>query len=146
MDFIRSLNISASGLYAQKRKMDVIAQNIANAETTVTETGTPYIKKKTIMTERMEQKSFDSVLDSYSISKDGGGVTVEVADVNDRPYKLVYDPDHPQANEEGYVEMPNIDTTEEMIDMLTATRAYEANLTVMDASKSMFSRALDLLR
>jgi flagellar basal-body rod protein FlgC len=146
MNFIRSLNISATGLYAQKRKMDIIAQNIANSETTVTETGSPYIKKMAIMSETVAMEGFDEILDRHSSAMDGAGVTVEVIDMKDRPFKLIFDPDHPQANGDGYVEMPNIDTTEEMIDMLSATRAYEANLTVMDASKSMFAKAIDLLK
>jgi|LGOV01.1.fsa_nt_gb flagellar basal-body rod protein FlgC len=146
MNFIRSLNISATGLYAQKRKMDIIAQNIANSETTVTETGSPYIKKMAIMSETVAMEGFDEILDRHSSAMDGAGVAVEVIDMKDRPFKLIFDPDHPQANGDGYVEMPNIDTTEEMIDMLSATRAYEANLTVMDASKSMFAKAIDLLK
>ena len=146
MNFIKSLNISASGLYAQKRKMDIIAQNIANADTTVTETGGPYVKKTAVMTETTAREGFDEILDRHSAAMDGAGVAVEVIDMKDRPFRQVYDPDHPQANEEGFVEMPNVDTTEEMIDMLGATRAYEANLTVMDASKSMFAKALDILK
>jgi flagellar basal-body rod protein FlgC len=145
MNFVKSLNISATGLYAQKRKMDIIAQNIANADTTVTETGGPYVKKTAVMSETIAREGFDEILDRHSAAMDGAGVAVEVIDMKDRPFRQVYDPDHPQANDEGFVEMPNVDTTEEMIDMLGATRAYEANLTVMDASKSMFAKALDIL-
>ncbi len=146
MNFIKALDISANGLYAQKKKMEVISQNIANADTLVTENGEPYRKKRAIITENDNANQFNKVLDNFSKPLQGEGVKVDVTTPLEEPFKLLYDPDHPLANENGYVRMPNVDTTEEMIEMLSATRAYEANATVMDATKSMFQKAMEIMK
>jgi len=146
MNFIKALDISANGLYAQKKKMEVISQNIANADTLVTENGEPYRKKRAVITENDNVNQFNKVLDNFSKPLQGEGVKVDVTTPLEEPFKLLYDPDHPLANENGYVRMPNVDTTEEMIEMLSATRAYEANATVMDATKSMFQKAMEIMK
>lgn len=146
MNFIKALDISANGLYAQKKKMEVISQNIANADTLVTENGEPYRKKRTVITENDNANQFNKVLDNFSKPLQGEGVKVDVTTPLEEPFKLLYDPDHPLSNENGYVRMPNVDTTEEMIEMLSATRAYEANATVMDATKSMFQKAMEIMK
>jgi flagellar basal-body rod protein FlgC len=146
MNFIKALDISANGLYAQKKKMEVISQNIANADTLVTENGEPYRKKRAVITENDSANQFNKVLDNFSKPLQGEGVKVDVTTPLEEPFKLLYDPDHPLANEDGYVRMPNVDTTEEMIEMLSATRAYEANATVMDATKSMFQKAMEIMK
>jgi flagellar basal-body rod protein FlgC len=146
MNFIKALDISANGLYAQKKKMEVISQNIANADTLVTENGEPYRKKRAVITENDNANQFNKVLDNFSKPLQGEGVKVDVITPLEEPFKLLYDPDHPLANENGYVRMPNVDTTEEMIEMLSATRAYEANATVMDATKSMFQKAMEIMK
>ena len=146
MNFIKAIDISANGLYAQKKKMEVISQNIANADTLVTENGEPYRKKRAVITENDNVNQFNKVLDNFSQPLKGEGVKVDVTTPLEEPFKLLYDPDHPLANENGYVRMPNVDTTEEMIEMLSATRAYEANATVMDATKSMFQKAMEIMK
>jgi flagellar basal-body rod protein FlgC len=146
MNFIKALDISANGLYAQKKKMEVISQNIANADTLVTENGEPYRKKRAVITENDNANQFNKVLDNFSKPLQGEGVKVDVITPLEEPFKLLYDPDHPLANENGYVRMPNVDTTEEMIEMLSATRAYEANATVIDATKSMFQKAMEIMK
>ena len=146
MNFIKALDISANGLYAQKKKMEVISQNIANADTLVTENGEPYRKKRAVITENDMTNQFNKVLDNFSQPLKGEGVKVDITTPLEDPFKLLYDPDHPLANENGYVRMPNVDTTEEMIEMMSATRAYEANATVMDATKSMFQKAMEIMK
>ncbi|MDW7669366.1 MAG: flagellar basal body rod protein FlgC [Bacillota bacterium] len=146
MNFIKALDISSNGLYAQKKKMEVISQNIANADTLVTENGEPYRKKRAVITENDMTNQFNKVLDNFSQPLKGEGVKVDITTPLEDPFKLLYDPNHPLANENGYVRMPNVDTTEEMIEMMSATRAYEANATVMDATKSMFQKAMEIMK
>ncbi len=141
MSFIKALDISASGLYAQKKRMEVVAQNIANADTILTDTMEPYRCKVTVMSAVKDKKNFSSILDKFSTPKEGDGVAVSVVESLDEPFKLVYNPEHPLA-EDGYVKMPNVDTTTEMLELLSATRAYEANITVLNATKAMFTQAL----
>jgi len=138
MPFLSSLNISGSGLTAQKLRMDVIAQNIANAETTRTEAGGPYLKKSVIFTE--QTASFNSALRSAQ----AGGVAVTGIVENRDAVARVYDPGHPDADELGYVSMPQINTTEEMVDMISASRSYQANITAFNAAKYMAGKALEI--
>jgi len=144
MEFLNSFNISGSGLTAQKTRMDVISQNIANAQATRTESGGAY-KRKMVVLKSMEGTDFQSMLDQASSPQPKG---VKVEEVIDDPAPLVpvYDPNHPDANEEGYVMMPNVNTTQEMIDMMSASRAYEANVTAFNAVKSMALKALEIGR
>lgn len=145
MDFLSSLNISGSGLTAQKLRMDVISQNIANAEVTRTENGTPYRRKMVVLSSIDGSGSFRKALDNATAVKTGG---VQVRSIAEDRSDLVpvYNPNHPDANEEGYIMMPNVNTAQEMVDMLSASRAYEANVTAFNATKSMILKALDIGR
>ena len=137
MGFLSSIDISGSALTAQRLRMDVISENIANAETTGTDSGEPYRRKVCVLSERT---SFSSVLGNAI----GSGVVVSgiVEDTSD--FELEYDPDNPLANEDGYIQMPNVDEVEEIIDLMEATRSYEANVTAMNATKSMAVKALEI--
>lgn len=145
MDFLSSLNISGSGLTAQKLRMDVISQNIANAEVTRTEQGTPYRRKMVVLSSIKGSESFRDAFDKATKVKTSG---VKVESIIEDPSALVpvYNPSHPDANEEGYVMMPNVNTAQEMIDMLGASRAYEANVTAFNATKTMVLKALEIGR
>ena len=150
MGMFDALNVSATGLTAERLRMDVTAENLANAQTTRGADGQPYRRKEVVLSE-VSSGGFGSQLakaigaGSASGSQPGG---VEVAGItqDQTPGKLVYDPGHPDANAEGYVQMPNVDTVAEMVDLISASRAYEANVTAMNAAKQMFSKTLDLLR
>ena len=129
-----SIDISASGLYAQRIRMDTIANNIANANTTRTEKGGPYCKHEVVF--RVHTND----------SGDSEGVDVENVVESKEPPKMIYDPSNPDASANGMVAMPNINIVEEMVDMMTATRAYEANVQAVNAAKSMAVKALELGR
>ncbi|MDD4565429.1 MAG: flagellar basal body rod protein FlgC [Eubacteriales bacterium] len=144
MDFLSSLNISGSGLTAQKLRMDIISQNIANAGVTRTENGTPY-RRKMVVFSSINGSSFRDMLDRTTAVKTGG---VQVKSIVDDQSVLVpvYNPNHPDADEEGYVMLPNVNTAQEMIDMMSASRAYEANITTFNATKAMILKALEIGR
>lgn len=150
MGVIDTLNISASGLTAQRLRMDLIAQNIANSSTTRGADGEPYRRKTLVFAERTTN-SFESILSesqtnySYAPTFTGRGVRV-TAIVEDHvtEMKLVYDPSHPDADEEGYVTYPNVNPVTEMTNLIDATRAYEANVTAMNATKSMLLKTLEI--
>jgi flagellar basal-body rod protein FlgC len=135
MGSFSSIDISASGLYAQRKRLDIIAENIANATTTRTAEGGPYRKQEVVFQSHMGQ------------FEDGTG-GVEVAEVvqSPDPPKMVYDPSNPDAGPDGMVAMPNVNIVEEMVDMITATRAYEANIQAINTARSMATKALDLGR
>jgi flagellar basal-body rod protein FlgC len=142
-----ALNVSATGLTAERLRMDVTAENLANAQTTRGADGQPYRRKEVVLGE-IAQGGFGSQL-AAAMGRGGGragGVEVQAITEDATPGKLVYDPGHPDANAEGYVQMPNVDTVAEMVDLITASRAYEANVTAMQAAKQMFTKTLDLLR
>lgn len=139
MKLFGSLSISASGLSAERVRMDTISSNIANVNTTRTEDGGPYRRKVAVFSEVLEQELAGD-------AKSLGGVQVaEIVD-DPTPLKSVYDPTHPDADEEGYVLMPNVEILNEMADMIVATRSYEANVTTLNASKSMYLKALEIGR
>jgi flagellar basal-body rod protein FlgC len=144
MAFLDSLNISGSGLTAQKFRMEIVAQNLANADTTRTAAGGPYRRKLVVMEEITGNPlSFADTLQTAA-SDAGGGVRVkQVLDDTD-DFKVEYDPTHPDADQAGYVRLPNVDTTEEMVDMMSASRLYEANITAFNALKQMASKALEI--
>ena len=143
MGFLDSLNISGSGLTAQKYRLEIVAQNLANADTTRTEAGGPYRRKLVVFEEIGSTGTFAQALRASSAGS-GGGVRVrEVLDDTD-DFKLEYDPTHPDANEDGYVQLPNVDTTQEMVDMMAASRLYEANVTAFNAMKAMATKALEI--
>ncbi len=147
MSFMDSLNISGSGLTAQKLRMQMVAQNLANAQTTRTEDGGPYRRKLVVLSERGGPKAFSAELDSSISGKAsvfGVEATAIVEDADD--FKLEYDPTHPDADENGYVMLPNVNTVEEMVDMMSASRLYEANVTAFNAMKEMAAKALEIGR
>ncbi len=143
MSFLKSLEISASGLTAQRVRMDVIAENLANINTTRTADGTPYQRRYVVMQQR-EGDTFSDLLNRAQAKSNGSGVRVTEILEDTSPFKLDYNPSHPDANEEGYVEMPNVDLAVEMVDMLAATRSYEANVTAVNAIKGMAQKALEI--
>ncbi|NLE25762.1 MAG: flagellar basal body rod protein FlgC [Clostridiaceae bacterium] len=148
MGLFNSFNISASALTAQRLRMDVISQNIANVNTTRTEDGTPYRRKTVVFQEKEADISFSQYLSEQSRSRflTGGGVRVTEITEDPTPFKEVYDPSHPDSDENGIVRMPNVEIVTEMVNMISATRAYEANITALNASKSMASKALEIGR
>ena len=141
MAFLESLDISASALTAQRLRMDVISENIANMDTTRTADGTPYRRRYVIFQER-ENRPFSYYLKNGSTG--GGGVRVSEIAEDMRAFQMKYDPTHPDADEYGYVRMPNVDLATEMVDMMSVTRSYEANVTAVNATKSMAMAAMDI--
>lgn len=144
MNLFSSMETSASGLTAQRFRLDLIASNLANAESTRTEDGSIYRRKVAIFAPRSGRNSFKNVL-AQEMSNAFGVKVVGIAEDNS-PLRRVYDPGHPDADEDGYVTYPNVDVVTEMVDMMTATRAYEANVTAIEASKAMMQKALEMLR
>ena len=156
-------DISASGLSAQRRRMNAIASNIANIDTTRTEEGGPYRRRFVVMTEISEPLTFRHLIDaaenrlavtdenhfpSADLAFEGeeavaGVEAEEVVQTGGMP-KLVFDPDHPDADENGYVAMPDVNIVTEMVDMISATRSYEANVTAINAAKDMAKKALEI--
>ena len=144
MSFLSSFDISASGLTAERQRLDIASENIANSNTTRTESGGPYRRKMVVLQEvpaTSFRTRFNSLL-NRTASKGGVKVTEIVEDQRD--LNPVYNPDHPDANEEGYVMMPNVDLVKETVDGMSATRAYEANITAFNAMKLMAQRAIDI--
>ncbi len=151
MSFWDVMKTSASGLSAQRLRLDVISNNIANAETTRTEDGGPYQRQDVVFTAQEEKSFLPQFLRARqtgenNLSSNQGGVKVSSIITDDSPGTTVYDPEHPDANEEGYVEFPNVNMVVEMTNMLSATRSYEANLTVIEAAKRMALKALEIAR
>jgi flagellar basal-body rod protein FlgC len=148
MSMFGGLEISASGLTAQRLRMDVTAENLANAQTTKGADGQPYRRKEVVLRE-ISQGGFGAQLTaamgSGSKSRPGGVEVAEIA-TDQTAGKMVYDPSHPDANAQGYVQMPNVDTVTEMVDLIDSSRAYEANVTAMQASKQMFTKTLEILK
>ena len=144
MSLFGGLEISASALTAERLRMDVVAENLANAQTTRGADGQPYRRKEVVLQERAG--SFGASLSAAMSKSSGAGVEVAAVVEDQTPLKRVYDPGHPDADAEGYVSMPNVDTVTEMVDLIGAQRAYEANVTAMQAAKQMFARTLELLR
>jgi flagellar basal-body rod protein FlgC len=140
-----SIETSASGLTAERFRLDLIASNLANAETTRTASGEPYRRKIALFAPRQARYSFRDVLGAQ-MSAMGQGVRVAGVGEDISPLKRTYMPGHPDADDEGYVTYPNVDVVTEMVDMMTATRAYEANVTAIEAAKSMAQKALEILR
>lgn len=143
-----AMNISAAGMSAQRSRLDIVAENIANAESTRTDKGGPYRRRQVVFQTTDISKPFDRVFQS---SFDQGGVDargVKVSRVveDPRPFREVYDPGHPDADAKGMVKMPNVNSVEEMVDMQSASRSFEANVTSMEAAKRMFQKSLELLR
>ncbi len=145
MGIFNIMNTSASGLTAERLRMDVIADNIANSQTTRTEKGGAYKRKMVVFAENKENFIVPMNITKDKLQTKGGVKVVKISEDN-TPFTMVYDPEHPDANDKGYVAMPNVNTVKEMVDMITATRAYEANATVITNAKSMATSALSIGR
>ena len=146
MGFLDSINISASGMTAERLRMDVISKNISNANTTRTSNGTPYRRQVVIFEEADISQPFSSFLSKAQNNLNKSGVRVSSILEDKSEYKLVYNPGHPDADEKGYIKMPNVDIMVEMVNMISATRAYEANVTSINSTKNMIMKALDIGR
>lgn len=142
MSMFGAIDAAASGLTAERLRMDVISNNIANVNTTRTAAGGAYRRQMVVFAPRENTTNFAQVLSEQMDA--GNGVRVVGIEKDNSPTRKVYDPAHPDANKEGYVEMPNINIVNEMVDMITATRSYEANVTVVNAAKSMALKALEI--
>ena len=147
MSFFNALNTSASGLSAQRLRMDVLSQNLANVNTTRTETGGPYRRKGVLFEAKKEPRDFSEYFD-ISLHKYDAGQGVRVTQVFDDPTPgpLVYEPGHPDADANGYVRMPNVNVVEEMVNLISASRSYEANITSMNTTKAMIAKILEIGR
>ncbi|MEK5333932.1 MULTISPECIES: flagellar basal body rod protein FlgC [unclassified Lysinibacillus] len=151
MSIFHGMNTTASALTAQRLRMDVISSNMANVDTTrakqVNGEWEPYRRKS--VTFSAQEGRFSNFL-NVAIGKNaksgvGNGVKVsQIKEDTETPFKLVYDPTHPDADADGYVSMPNVDPLKEMVDLMSATRSYEANITVLNANKSMLTKALEI--
>ena len=146
MALFTGMNINASGMSAERLRLDVISENIANANTTRTKEGGPYVRKNVIFTEKVSTAdSFGEVL-NRTISGIGNGVKVTaITKDTDTDMNLVYEPSHPDADENGYVLYLNVNIVTEMTDLIDASRAFEANTTAFEASKNVASRGLSIL-
>ena len=138
MSFCSSLDIVGSALTAERFRTDIITQNLANANTTETSSGEPY---------RRQQVVFEEIPLTFSAELDkakSGGVKATNVIKSDKDFKLIYDPTNPKANAEGYVQSSNVDTTEEQVDLLAASNAYEANLTALSVVKAMINKTIEM--
>ena len=150
MGLFTAINIASSGMSAQRTRNDVISDNIANASTTRTAEGGPFRRSRVVMRPRVQSPYWRSPFLPEGMDN-GVGAGVRIAEIQ-KDYKtenrLVYDPSHPDAIKsgprEGYVEMPNVDIVSEMVDLIAASRAYEANAAVVDGAKSMFQKAMEI--
>lgn len=145
MDFFSSMNVSSSALTAGRTRMNLISSNLANANATRTPEGGPYKRKDAVYAATPVQNPFNRVLDGATARQVR---KVEVSEIveDKNPPRLQYDPSHPDANPQGYVAMPNVNVVEEMTDMISATRSYEANVTAVQAAKSMAMKTLEIGR
>ena len=146
MGLFKSFDINASGMTAERYRMDVIAENVANANTTRTSDGTPYRRKIVVFEEKQSQGTFSSLLNSASNRYTGDGV--KVSGPYDDTYtqmNKVYDPANPDADENGYVTYPNVNTVTEMTNLIDANRAFEANTTAFASSKNVAEKGLNII-
>jgi flagellar basal-body rod protein FlgC len=145
MDFLTALKISSSALDAQRIRMDVISSNLANINTTRTPEGGPYRRRDVVFASQPVADNFGEVLNS-ELEKKLQRVEIVDITVDPGPPRVVYDPRHPDANALGYIGMPDINVMEEMVNILSATRSYEANVAAINATKSMVNKALEIGR
>lgn len=146
MAFLSAFDICASGMTAQRLRLDVAAQNITNIETTRTESGGPYRRKMVVF--QAEDNSFASVMRrtmnlGRNDERNAGVIVTQIVD-DETEMEMVYDPEHPDADEDGYVTMPNVDLIKETTDAMAATRSYQANITAFNAIKLMAQKALEI--
>lgn len=146
MGLFDAIDVAGSGLAAERLRMDVTAGNLANAQTTQGANGQPYRRREVVLQEAQGGgQSFGSILASKSASPVNG---VQVAGIveDPNPPRRVYDPGHPDADAQGYVSLPNVNPVTEMVDLIGASRSYEANVTAMQTAKQLFTKTLELLR
>lgn len=136
-DIFSGMDISASGLSAEKIRLDIIANNLANANTTHGSDGKPYTRKLVVFQELLS----DTLKDNKN---NGEGVQVAGVVESKAPYRKIFDPSHPDADKDGYVSYPNVNPVEEMVDMITASRSYEANIAAFNTAKMMVNKALEM--
>jgi len=142
MSFLDSMSISASALTATRLRMDVIAENMANMNTTRTANGEPYRRKYVVFQEKTGDNAFAGFFNKAR--KAQGGVRVLEIGTDMSEFKYDYNPGHPDADENGYVRLPNVEVVQEMVDMMSAFRAYEANITALNAFKDMAVKTLEI--
>ena len=142
MSFLDSMSISATALTATRLRMDVITENIASMNTTRTENGEPYRRKYVVFQERGSDREFATFFNRARTT--GGGVRVLEIGTDMREFKYDYNPGHPDADENGFVRMPNVEVVQEMVDMMSAFRAYEANITAINTFKDMAMKTIDI--
>ncbi len=145
MDFFDSMAVSSSAMSAERTRMNLISGNLANASSTRTPEGGPYKRKDAVFSAVPVKSTFSTAMDRLR-SVPPGGVEVSQVIEDTSPPRLQYDPSHPDADAQGFVAMPNVNVVEEMTDMITASRAYEANVTAAQVAKSMALKTLDLGR
>jgi flagellar basal-body rod protein FlgC len=145
MSLFGALSISASGMAAQRLRAELLVENLANAETTRTAEGGPYRRKDAVFSSAVVESPFESVF-AAEMGQQVDGVAVEEVVVDTREPEKRYVPGHPDADVEGYVSFPRVNPAEEMVDLMNASRGYQANVTAMSAVKDMIHRSLDLLR
>ena len=145
MGVFSAMNVSATGMTAQQIRMDIISENIANANTTRTENGKAY-RRKTVVFAEKDTTSFDHILNGYLSHYQPNGVKAPKIVEDQSELRLVYEPDNPDANEDGYVEYPNVDTVTEMTNLIDSSRAYEASVTAFNASKSISGKGMELFK
>ncbi len=147
MDLFSAMRVSASGLDAQTKRMNTISSNIANAETTVQADGTvaPYKRKDPVFAAQTDRENFAEILEDQMDENVQGVQVIDIAE-DQGPPRLVYNPDHPHANVDGYVAMPKVNTVEEMANMISTQRSYEANVSALNTAKQMANKALDIGR
>lgn len=143
MSVMNGMNISASGMTAQRLRLDIISQNIANVNTTRDENGNVY-RRKTVVFAEKNITPFGNILMKTAGTAGNGVKVTQVSEDTTSALRKVYDPSHPDADEDGYVTYPNVNTVQEMTDMIDATRAYEANVTAFNASKNMALKGLEV--
>lgn len=145
MSLFGAMSVSASGMAAQRARVEMLVENLANAETTRTEEGGPYRRKDVVFSSTEVGPSFASVLSTVS-GHASNGVEVSEIRIDTRDPERRYLPGHPDADADGYVAFPRINTAEEMVDMMGASRSYQANIAAMSAVKDMIQKSIDLLR
>lgn len=145
MGTFSAMNVAATGMTAQQLRMDVIAENIANQNTTRTQDGTPY-RRKTVVFREQGMTSFDNILNGYMNQYKPNGVKMTRIVEDPSDLRLVYEPDNPDADDNGYVAYPNVDVVTEMTNLIDASRAYEASVTSFDAAKTIAMKGLELFK
>lgn len=146
MAFLSSMNVVGSGLTAQQLRLDVVSENITNMNTTRTEGGGPYRRKVVVLESQSSQTAFQAALERARGNQPQQQGGMRVAEIAEDPsdFKLVYDPTHPDANDQGYVEMPNVDLVKEIADAMAANKAYSANVTAFNVLKQVAAKGLEI--